>query len=425
MSRRISNVSPSTFVKTGLQMRTPRTEKCVRMLAMAMALAAFAGPLGAQASGPIRLPFLYVNRHLMVEARIGDSRPLWLIADTGAGITCVDMAVAKSLDLAMREGVRMGGAGNARIDGAFVSGASFTLAAANVPPQAIKASLPLPDDMSHGMGRRIDGILGNDFLSRYTLEIDYARRQMVLHPRDSFEYSGPGEALPMEMKLGHPHIKTRIETASRTLEADTVIDIGAGVTVGATRRFLERTGLDKDISPTIKKGLIRGVGGESKGRVGRIRALHIGGVAVPGPLIGLSEDEDGAMGGRASADALLGNLVLSRFRIFVDFARNRVIFEKGANFDSPEPEDWSGLAITARGADFREFHVEAVNPDLAGAQAGFRKGDVLVRIDGQGLTERDLDSVRAMFRGDRLERDVTVSREGKDVTLRLAATRKF
>src|SRR5262249_34212265 len=144
-------------------------------------------------------------RHVMVEASVGSSDPIWLVVDTGAGSTLIDSQVATALHLELNGRVTVGGAGAGTQTGSFVRGAQYQFANKAIAPQKISLALPLAQ-MAPLLGHKVAGILGYDFLSRYVTEIDYAGQVMRLYPKAEFEYKGSGEELPMTLKMNHPHV---------------------------------------------------------------------------------------------------------------------------------------------------------------------------------------------------------------------------
>ncbi len=374
----------------------------------------------AQSAPSIPFPFRSISRHLMVEAHIGDSGPLWLVVDTGAGITGIDMRRAKELNLDLAGSIAIRGAGAETTAGAYVRNAKFRLTPDSIAPQPITLALPL-DRLEPFFGHKVDGILGYDFLSRYVTEIDYQKQRFTLHPRDTFTYDGPGEAVPMTLKNGHPHIRARVRAADRTVEGDFVIDIGSGGGIGLTRGFCETYGLYDAMGPTIASDFAGGIGGRSSGRVARAAALEIGSAVIEKPLLTMSEDRAGALSANTSFEGNLGNLILSRFRMFLDYSRKRIIFER---VDAPEPkENWSGVTFSARPPNWEAFTVTDITPGRAAEKAGLRVGDLVRTVEGQTVAGMNFDDFRSLFVVDEMVRELTVERAGEEVRIRLEMKR--
>ena len=56
----------------------------------------------------------------------------------------------------------------------------------------------------------------------------------------AFEYTGPGTALPMTIRNGHPHVDAAIELTDGTwASGDFVIDVGSSLPLSLTKRFAD------------------------------------------------------------------------------------------------------------------------------------------------------------------------------------------
>ena len=102
---------------------------------LALLVSASLGPaqIGAQTgsqsatTAPVTIPFELVSRHIMVKARINNSRPLSFVFDTGDKVGIVDTNVAKELGLKLEGQVRIGGAGADTLPGSYVREATWSL----------------------------------------------------------------------------------------------------------------------------------------------------------------------------------------------------------------------------------------------------------------------------------------------------------
>ena len=119
---------------------------------------------------------------------------------------------------------------------------------------------------------------------------------------------------------------------------------------------------------------------------------------------------------------ILGNTLFRNFIVYCDYLDERVILEKGDNFNREFPVDHSGLQII-RGEN-GGYEVQYVSENTPADKAGFRTGDVLKSINGvdveyfEGITAiRDLLKSKP---GTKFS--FTINRDGrdKDIKLKLA-----
>jgi C-terminal processing protease CtpA/Prc len=135
----------------------------------------------------------------------------------------------------------------------------------------------------------------------------------------------------------------------------------------------------------------------AEGRAIRLDSLGVAGFAIRRPAVSLQAEAGGLPLG--VYDGLLGNNVLERFVLTLDYGHQRVTFEPGPYFDRPRPADRSGLGLS-RGRD-GALRVEGVIPGSPAERAGLRPGDELIAIDGRPAAEcGPLYRLRETFRRD-------------------------
>jgi C-terminal processing protease CtpA/Prc len=146
--------------------------------------------------------------------------------------------------------------------------------------------------------------------------------------------------------------------------------------------------------------------------------MKIGRFRISNPITLFSEDKQGAL----ASSAILGNVgeqIASKFRVFLDYSHDRIIFEPNKTFDDHFDRAFGGLALVAEGKDYRTFRVAEVLENSPGTEAGFQKDDIITAIDGKPAAELTLTKVIELF-----ERPVTYKltvRRG-DQTLQLTLT---
>src|SRR5690242_9051698 len=69
---------------------------------------------------PVEIPFELVNRHIVLQIKVNNSRPLSFVFDTGDKVGIIDLDRAKELGLKLGREVKVGGAGGGQLTGALV-----------------------------------------------------------------------------------------------------------------------------------------------------------------------------------------------------------------------------------------------------------------------------------------------------------------
>ena len=350
----------------------------------------------APAKAPATIPFELNNKHIVLNVKV-NSQPLAFVLDTGDKYAIIDLDLAKRMNLNLNGEVRVGGAGAAVNKGAMVSDASFTIDGLPGFSQPVKMALPI-SAMSSRAGRSFDGLIGEEFIREFVVEVDYLAHVLKLHDKDTFVYSGPGESIPIKLVNGHPILDAEVTPGGSTtpLKGKFVLDLGAGLALALYSPFVAQNRLLGPEVKTIRSLGGMGAGGETSGQIGRVTELKLGSFSIKSPVTLFSEDKAGAF----AMDTLAGNIgarVANKFRLFLDYSRNRIIFEPNSTFAAPYDNSSAGLGLVAEGSDYRTFRVRAVLENSPASEVGLQKDDVIVAVNGQPAAELTLSKLNEMF----------------------------
>jgi PDZ domain-containing protein/aspartyl protease len=338
------------------------------------------------------IPFKLVGRHIFLKIKVNNSDPLWFIFDTGDKFAIIDLDRAKQLGLNLDGQLHIGGAGAGVLKGAYVSNANFTVPGLEGFTQPVTMAVPL-DILKPNFGHDVDGIIGSEFIKQFVVEVDYPARLIRLHDKQRFSYSGPGEIVPIRLSGGHPIVHGEIMLQGRAgIKAEFVIDLGSAGSLALHSPFVEKHQLLGTTQKTIRAMGRGGTGGEVTGRIGRISGLKIGKFTINNPVTMFSQDTRGAF----ANDAIQGNIgeqIMSRFKILLDYERSRIILEPNAGFKEPMDLASSGLKIVGEGRDYRTFRVKEVLENSPGTEAGLQANDIITEVNerpASGLTLPEL-----------------------------------
>jgi len=407
------------------------TRSVGRSIAALVLLALLGGsraPVGASSqprstgAQPITIPIELATHHLIVKVTVNGSAPLSFVLDTGAHAAIIRTDAAKALGLTLEGQATVRGAGPGSQTAQFVRGAAWSLVGLDGFSQPISLAVPM-SDLPSAMGRPIDGIIGGEFIRQFVVEVDYRARHIRLHPRDSFTYTGPGQSIPIEfVNVSHPTLRATVTPAgSAPIERQFMFDIGAGTALALHSPFVSEQHLPGSSVRTIRSLGSAGAGGQVSGQLGRVDSLQIGSFTIDNPITLFSEDKAGALANAALAGNI-GAQIAMRFHLYLDYAHQRIIFEPSATFGEPFDRAFSGLAIRARGADFRTFQITDVLEDSPATDAGVEKGDVITAIDGVPADRLTLAGINEMFEKP-VGYTVTIRRGDRTMTVKLTPAR--
>jgi hypothetical protein len=196
---------------------------------------------------------------------------------------------------------------------------------------------------------------------------------------------------------GHAILEAEVTPiGSEPVKGKFVLDIGSGAALVLHSPFVTERGLLHPNLKTIKALGMGGAGGKVSGRIGRVTELRIGDYKIHAPITMFAEDRAGAF----ANTALLGNIgmqVVSKFRVFLDYKRNRIILEPNDSFAKPYDRAYPGIALQADPPDYRTFRIDDILENSPASEAGLQKNDVITAVDGKPVAKLTLSNLNEML----------------------------
>ncbi len=276
------------------------------------------------------IPVKLVDNVVYLPVRIGGSYSFDFVLDTGAGnVSAIDENIARALELSLGKKFRLGGAGEKQVDMYLLNNLKYELPGLKF--NAENAFVIPFGGMYPHWGRRLEGLVGGDLISCAVTEIDYVEKTVCFHDPKTFRYQGKGEAIPLDLK-GWAFVEAKIFLVGKQdpIHARLMLDTGLRIT-SFNSPFVKENGLIEQSPQTVKAMTGFGIGGESWGIIGRVRAIRIGSIIIENPVVGFSQDEKGALATDAYS-GIIGADILCRFNVVFDYARKQVFLEKNAHF---------------------------------------------------------------------------------------------
>jgi len=349
---------------------------------------------------------------------VAGNDPLSFILETGAHPSIVDSDIALSLGLGHGASSTASGAGAGTARLSFLENVSLQVGRVRVAKPLVIAT-PF-ESLARMIGHRTDGALGNDFIGRFVVSVDFASGQVQLYdpsfdPSDEF-----GAAIPISLEGGHALIDATISLSDgRSVSGRFAIDTGARPSAVISAPFVDQHNLLEAV-PRLYNVTGRGLVGTSEVPLGRISSLGIGPFTIDEPVCGLSRDKAGAFATQPWA-GIIGNAIWQRFRMTLDYRRTRILLAPNESFAEREQYDCSGLALVAEGEDLKTIRVQSVSADSPADRAGMKAGDDLTGITQLFGLEKisDLTTARAALQQPGQVRQVWVSRRGVEMSFML------
>jgi predicted aspartyl protease len=270
----------------------------------------------------IEVPFEFVHGSVLVQATVNGHGPFWMLLDTGADPSIVELETAKSVGLKIATSGQQGSGGGTGKNLAYetslplVQLGGFT--ASNVDALAMDLS-----KLSSALGRPISGVLGYSLLKGRIVQIDYPNLRV------RFFTSAPSCAA-----AARPH-SPRCTTLSFRYKDDILasgvnvdgkpvtanVDTGSNSNFQLTPAAVDKLGLRADVDRAHASSSV-GFNGDLKNREGTVHNVSVGTISVNDPTVvffgkGMGMDKE-------PWDLRIGNEFLKSFVVTLDYSHGRI-----------------------------------------------------------------------------------------------------
>jgi len=360
----------------------------------------------------IVVPFTYANGFILVDVIFQRLLPLKFIVDTGAeNSILLKKEYTDLLKTPYHKKIKLYGSDLSDEVTAYVCNGTY-LQFLN--SRSVRHNiLVLENDFVHldeYIGTRVDGILGAEFFKGLIIKIDYKKFELVLIDPSKFNKSRVKnyEVLDIEIINSKPYLKSVTEVkAGLKVKTRLLIDTGAALTAlfhHNTDSLLNTSGL------IVKGSLGKGLGGDIEGFSGRIHRLQIGQFNFNNLLSSFQEIDSLLLGPeKVVRNGLIGNMLLERFEVFIDFHEAKLYLKAKKNYNKDFEYDKSGMTVFAYGNTLNKYYVRYVTENSPASDADIRPGDIILKI---GLFSYKWYSLRQL-------NGVFSSRNGRRVKLKL------
>ena len=372
------------------------------------------------AAGRARVPFRYGGHAVWVRVSINGNEPADFLLDTGASMTFLDRDYAEQIGMTAKGEIGVQGMGGSAA--ASFSRASTIdlrgLGADGLRVRDLKVGLL---DFGYGyeyvMWRKMAGIIGADILSRCVVDLDYDAGVVTFLDPKSF--TPPESAHPIDIGLmnGIPTVRAEIDSGCG---GRFLIDVGNSLCLTLHGSLVRECGL---VNSTQGRKQVEiqggGVGAGFVSWLARFQRFRIGDFTITQPIAGLSLRTQGMVGSNEIAGNI-GNSVLERFRVTIDYSRRKLYLRPGRRFDQADRYSRVGMMLIR----FKTRVVAAhVVHGSAASDAGFTADDEVTAIDGRSALAFTPEEMDRLFVDGELGSSHTflVMRDGrpKKLTLKL------
>lgn len=351
------------------------------------------------------IPFRYEGNFILVSILFNNLLPLTFIIDTGAEYSLLTKKeIADFLNIDYQRRFTLYGADMKEELYAYLT-KNISLQMGNL-HATHRSILVLEEDyfrFEEYSGIQIHGILGADFLKRFTVQIDYQKQVITFFNPSYFQNKikirkEKEEILPITLIKSKPYIRCTTNLYDQEIKTlNYLIDTGAGLSL------LLYTAIDslKDARVKMLNSPIgQGLGGNLEGYVGRIKNIQFASKNFPELVTKFQQRPDFSNTLILTPrDGIIGNNLLSTFsKITFDYNNSNLIVANNNKKIKQKPYDRSGLIIAASGENLNNFTIMNIIENTPASEAGLEAGDKIKKINGLSTTLLSLEGVNNKFR---------------------------
>lgn len=334
-------------------------------------------------SKSVEIPFEYINNFIILNLSINNTLPLKFIFDTGAEHTILTKREISDV-------LRIRYEREFKITGSDLNTELVAYLARKIRLDiGDKASAPSEDILvlqedyfrfDEFAGISVHGILSGNVFSKFIIKINYQRQIITLYDRKSYKMRENGfESLPVEIFRNKIYLKTRLEILHDSIASvKLLLDTGAGLPM---LLFSNTNALLHPPPEAISSKIAMGLGGFLEGYVGRIRKIDLG-TKNQHNIVTYFQRQDTSKNLEYlnHRNGLIGNVLLSRFLVIIDYQDSKIWLKPSSNFKDVFLFDRSGMNVIISGPALNIFTVQYVGGRTPAWDADIRPGDQVLRI---------------------------------------------
>jgi hypothetical protein len=364
-------------------------------------------PNGPPAELVTGIPFRqFTGGVLVVRGTVNDSPDsLNFILDTGSGGISLDSLTTVELGLRVTPSDRFirGIGGTKRLF--YAANNSLRLPGLQV--DSLDFHISNYSFISSVYGVQIDGIIGYSFLKQYIIQVNYDSMKLFVYTPGRYVYEPGGDIL-------NPYINNIpvIPAGLKNKDAYSTryyFDMGAGLCLMLSNRFVE----DSCIFCEPRQRKHKFIQTEAQGLTGKIsmtqtvvQGLKVGPYyfqKVPTYLF----DDVSNVTAYPSLGGLIGNDLLRRFNVTLNYAQHQIYLKPNKHFN--EPFDYSYTGLVMYFIDGRVLVTEVMKGSPA-EKAGFEAGDIIVAVNRD--FSNNIQRYRELLKATGTKVQVIINRDG-------------
>lgn len=337
---------------------------------------------------------------IIIPVFLNNQGPYNFVLDTGVGTAIItDPSLLTSLNLKKEREIKVTGAGSDQSDLKAFTISNVKVQVANVIAPNLSLTI-LSDDvfnLSAYVGMPIYGILGYQFFNSFVVRINFAESNLTLYQPDTYVYrKRDGARIPFEIDDLKPYVYGLTALNDSTnIKLRLILDTGAGHAISLEQG--SHPGINVP-QPALRTQLGTGLSGTIRGYLGRVQSFQLRNYKFNNVISSFPDHDDvGAkVGSKVNRNGNLGNEILKRFNVVIDYSRSALFLRPNSSYRDPFEHDMCGIEIMAMSSDLNRYIVAKVEPGSPAADAGLMVEDEILFINtapARALTISQIDKL--------------------------------
>ena len=399
----------------------------------------------------VKLKFEYLNNLILIPVQL-NGKNLTFLLDSGVQQTLLFSVENEDLSLENIQKMKFTGlGGSVEIEGYESKKNILKIHKDIVDNEHTIYFIPNADfNISDHIGIPVHGIIGYQFFKSHPIKIDYVNHYITFYNDPKLfqkEIKRKYEQNDITIELNKPYIYADVQQIDEKVRSKMLIDLGNSDPIWLFPSLIENFVYNR---PNIEDFLGRGFNGDIYGKRSRIHSLQLSSFVFNKPMMAMP-DEYSIQHLKLVNDrkGSIGNEILKRMDVILDYSSKHMYFRKNKNFNEPFHTDMSGLSIrhdgliwtkeiidvkktVPYGIDHKSntfdnerenlisklqynfvlrpiFSVAGVRANSPAQLAGLQKGDQIQKINGQNINKLNLNQINELLKheeGDKIKIEI-------------------
>ena len=348
----------------------------------------------------VDIPIEIHNNLVVVPVLLNGALPLKFIVDTGVRTAILtEKTYTDILNLSYSRKYSVAGPGGINIIEAYITnGVDLQLPGVDGHGHAL---LVLGEDyleLRNYLGTDVHGVLGYELFSRFIVKVNYKDKVMTLMLPEKLRLSKKYKTIPLSIEDTKPYMLANIKQGNGEKKRVKLL-----VDSGASHSMILDPASDSTLdvpANAVSCTVGRGLGGEIRGKSGRLKELGLGNYTLEDVLVNYPDPNsyvDTLKLGQTFRNGTLGGGILSRFTVIYNFSKEELYLKKNGDFKRGFYYNLSGLTIRAKGTELNTFEVTDVRKFSTADNAGVQVGDQILSVNGVRASEVNLNQLNGLL----------------------------